>query len=553
MAWLVALDGGLAGKKFPLDATFLVGRGPFNHVVLDDVRISRQHAKVSPEAGGHVVYDLNSANGTFVNDEPVTRHRLAPGDLVRFGPFRFRFEADPDTDMRPRMMRRRTSEELTRPGFDPPTKIVGETDAQVPRTLIMTGGLADLEQADRRLRTLFAFVQSIATTLDSAELLDRISEGLLDAFPSGMLAVVYLLDAQTDTMDPQRVKARDKRVIPHPPLPAELYMDLVQRGKAVLSAPMSLAFEDEEGASSGLAMHAPMVYRGRVVGILNVRCDPGSGFSQGDLDLLTAIASHAALAQESSKLHQASLAQQRMQRDLNLAQEIQKSFLPSTLPTPTELSFVAEYRPAYSVGGDFYDVFWQSKDRIGCVIGDVSGKGVAAALLMARVSSDLRTALITERGPAAALSRVNREVVARGQHDIFVTAVALSIHVPTRTVTLANAGHLPPYVRRADEGELIRFDDATSCPLGLFDVIGYEQADLRLFPGDTLVLTTDGIQEATSERGEQFGFGRLETALAHGPPGPEEIAARLLGALRTHVGAAPQYDDLTLLLCGAKE
>ncbi len=550
MAWLVALDGGLAGKKFPLEATFLVGRGPFNHVVLDDVRISRQHAKISPEAGGHVVYDLNSANGTFVNDDPVTRHRLAAGDLVRFGPFRFRFESDPDTDMRPRY-KRRTSEELTRPGFDPPTKIVGEADAQVPRTLIMTGGLADLEQADRRLRTLFGFVQSIGTTLDTAELLDRISEGLLDAFPSGTLSVVYLLDSVTDTMDPKRVKARDKRVVPSPPLPAELYMDLVQRGKAVLSAPMSVAFDDEE-ASSGLAMHAPMVFRGRVVGVLNVRCDPGSGFTQGDLDLLTAIASHAALAHESSQLHQASLAQQRMQHDLNLAQQIQKSFLPSSLPTPTELSFVAEYRPAYSVGGDFYDVFWQGRDRIGCVIGDVSGKGVAAALLMARVSSDLRTAMLTERGPAAALSRVNRELVARGQHDIFVTVVALSIDVPKRTITFANAGHLPPYIRRREEGELVRVEDATSCPLGLFDVIEYEQAELRLLSGDTLVLTTDGVQEATSERGEQFGFGRVESSLAHGSSSPHEISSRLLGALRTHVGAAPQYDDLTLLVCGAK-
>ncbi len=171
---------------------------------------------------------------------------------------------------------------------------------------------------------------------------------------------------------------------------------------------------------------------------------------------------------------------------------------------------------------------------------------------MARVSSDLRTAMLTERGPAGALARVNRDLVARGQHDIFVTAVALSLHVPTRTITLANAGHLPPYVRRAEEGELVRIEDATSCPLGLFDVIDYEQADVRLLGGDTLVLSTDGVQEATSERGEQFGFGRVETALAHGSSSPQDIASRLLGALRQHVGAAPQYDDLTLLLCGAK-
>ena len=96
MAWLVAIDGEHAGRRFPLDAPCLVGRGPYNHVVLDDTRISRQHAKISPESGGHVVYDLNSANGSFVNDVQIKRQRLAPNDVVRFGPFTFRFEGDPD-------------------------------------------------------------------------------------------------------------------------------------------------------------------------------------------------------------------------------------------------------------------------------------------------------------------------------------------------------------------------------------------------------------------------------------------------------------------------
>src|SRR6185312_1244154 len=98
MAWLVAIDGELAGRRFSLDAPCLVGRGPYNHVVLDDTRVSRQHAKISPEPGGHVVYDLNSANGTFVNDVQVKREKLQPNDVVRFGPFRFKFESDLATD-----------------------------------------------------------------------------------------------------------------------------------------------------------------------------------------------------------------------------------------------------------------------------------------------------------------------------------------------------------------------------------------------------------------------------------------------------------------------
>lgn len=556
MAWLVALDGGLAGRKFPLDTTFLVGRGPFNHVVLDDATISRQHAKIAPEVEGHVVYDLGSANGTFVNDQPVKRQALAMGDLVRFGPFRFRFEAV--ADEAPQLnVRASRHEEMTRVGFEAPAKIVGEADAQIQRTLITTGGLADLNEAERRLRTLFAFVHAIAATLDSATLLDLMVSNLFEAFPGATVAAVYTLDEATSSMIPSRARTRDAREIPHYPLPGELYKAIVQGGKALLSTPMSMDWDDDAvGPTSGrrqeaLLMHAPMLYAGAVLGVLNVRCDPGSGFSQGDLDLLTALASHAAMALQNAKLHQASLAQQRLQRDLALAQQIQKSFLPLTLPRAHGLAFSAEYRPAYDVGGDFYDVFWISADRIGCVIGDVSGKGIPASLLMARVSSDLRTAMLTTDSPKSALARANTELCARQQHDIFVTAVAMTIHVPTRTVTLSNAGHMPPYVRGLQPGDLTRIDGGASSPLGLFEEIPYSDLQIVLRPFDTLVLTTDGVHEATDPDGNQLGFEGVEAALREGPSDAASLTQRLLVAVKAHARGAREYDDLTLLCCGA--
>ncbi|MBL8742887.1 MAG: SpoIIE family protein phosphatase, partial [Myxococcales bacterium] len=522
---------------------------------LDDVRISRQHAKIASEPGAHVVYDLGSSNGTFVNDNPVKRHALAFGDLVRFGPFRFRFEADPLDAPSP--TGRRASfhdEELTRVGFEAPTKIVGETNARVPRTLVHSGGLADLEEADRRLRTLFSFVQAIAATLDTNALFESIVSNLFDAFPTGALAAVYTLDEETKTMAARRVKSRDGTDVPHYPLPAELYLELVQGSKAVLSAPLALDFDEPTGQSSqALLMHAPLVYRGVVLGVLNVRCNPGSSFTQGDLDLLAALASQAALALQNARLHQESLAQQRLQRDLALAQQIQKSFLPVTVPDAPGLRFFAEYRPALAVGGDFYDVFWLSppddgsQGKIGCIIGDVSGKGVSAALLMARVSSDLRTALLTRGSPAAALEHTNRELVQRGQHDIFVTAVAMTIDVGARTISLSNAGHMPPYVRRR-HGELTRIDAATSSPIGLLAEMPYAEVELSLAPGDAIMLMTDGVHEATNEQGHQLGFEGVELALRSGRTGVGLVEA-LLSAVRVHAGGGPPYDDLTLLLC----
>jgi serine phosphatase RsbU (regulator of sigma subunit) len=255
------------------------------------------------------------------------------------------------------------------------------------------------------------------------------------------------------------------------------------------------------------------------------------------------------MAMQNARMHQESLKQQRLQQDLVLAEQIQKSFLPSQLPQVRGIEFITEYRPAYSVGGDFYDVFWLSRDRLGVFIGDVSGKGVSAALLMARVSSDLRAAALVEVEPSRVLAAVNTAVFERNQPDIFVTAVYLVLDVRNNQMVMANAGHLPPFIRRAS-GATERVEGGTGTAIGIFEDAEYEQAVVQLAPGDTMVLCSDGVLEATDIRGEQFGFEGLERSLASGDTRAAAIAERLHGHLREHVGDAAQYDDITLLLCG---
>lgn len=554
MAWLTAIDGAHAGRRFALDATFLVGRGPYNHVVLDDVRISRQHAKVSPEAGGHVVYDLSSANGTFVNDVRVKRQALSEGDHVRFGPFSFCFELDSDQE-RPssrRMRAIRTVEEPTRRGFEAPTKIVDSLDAARATQAALPAGLVELEDAERKLRTLYGFMQAVSTTLDEPQLIDGILRHLLEVFPSAGTVAAYFFDAASGNMEPRLVLQRGGVQAPGLTLPADIQEAVVKQGKAILSTPLTLEDPDAGPPVGGSMMHAPMIHRDVAQGVLNVRAKKkGATFTQGDLDLFTGIAAQAAMALKNAHMHEESLKQQRLQQDLVLAEQIQKSFLPARLPDVAGLEFISEYRPAFSVGGDFYDVFWRSPERLGVLLGDVSGKGVSAALLMARVSSDLRAAALAEADPARALSRVNQQLIARAQPDLFVTAIYLTIDVPTRRVVMSSAGHLPPYVRRARAGSLARVDGGVSTPIGLVEEAEYDQVELSLRPGDTLVLCTDGVIEATNARDEQFGFEGLERSLRAAPSSrASQLAARLERDVRAHVGDASQYDDLTLLLCG---
>ena len=547
MAWLVAVDGEHAGRRFSLDAPCLVGRGPYNHVVLDDTRVSRQHAKVSPEPGGHVVYDLNSANGTFVNEVQVKRQKLTAADVVRFGPFSFKFESE-TLDRTGPIKVGKFVESVTQVGVDPPSKIIDSLDASLATNPGVAHDLAELEDADRKLRTLYAFMQSIATTLEQGQLFERILRNLIEVFPAAESVAVYLREATTGMMEPRKVMRRDGGPPSLSTLPGLFHEEVVQKGRAILSAPLVPGTR----GGAGLSMHAPMIFGDEVQGVLHVRGGESGrvAFNQSDLDLLTGLASQAAMALQNARMHAESLKQQRLQQDLLLAEQIQKSFLPRQLPSVEGVEFITEYRPAYSVGGDFYDLFWLDHERVGVFIGDVSGKGVSSALLMARISSDLRVAALAEESPARAISRVNQAVLERKQHDIFVTGIYLTLDVRQRTVTLANAGHLPPFIRHHARGELERVEGGSGTAIGIFDEAVYEQTVLQLEPGDTLVLCTDGVLEATDEVGEQFGFERLELSLSSGDSRPKDVAARLQRDLREHVGDAPQYDDLTLIVLG---
>ena len=212
MAWLVAVDGELVGRRFSLDAPCLVGRGPYNHVVLDDTRISRQHAKVSPEPGGHVVYDLNSANGTFVNDVQVKRQKLAPSDVGALRALQLQVRVGGARPHRAASSSASSWRCTRRSACDPPSKIIDSLDASLAvQSRASAHGLAELEDADRKLRTLYAFMQSIATTLEQGELFERILRNLLDAFPAAEAVAVYLRDPTSGMMEPRKVMRRDER------------------------------------------------------------------------------------------------------------------------------------------------------------------------------------------------------------------------------------------------------------------------------------------------------------------------------------------------------
>jgi serine phosphatase RsbU (regulator of sigma subunit) len=238
------------------------------------------------------------------------------------------------------------------------------------------------------------------------------------------------------------------------------------------------------------------------------------------------------------------LEKQRLEVELQTAYRIQQRFLPTTLPDVPGWQVEAYWQPAQVVGGDFYDFLSLPGGRLGIVVGDVAGKGVPAALVMATTHTMLRTAAELFASPAAILQRVNNLLVAQVDPLMFVTCCYCVLDPATRQLTFANAGHLPPYRQTAHEVMELR---ARGLPLGLMPGVEYQETEALLHPGDSLIFYSDGLIEAHSPQGEMFGFPRFCDALLRYGNTPNLIA-NLRGQLRAFTGddGSPE-DDVTLI------
>ena len=308
------------------------------------------------------------------------------------------------------------------------------------------------------------------------------------------------------------------------------------------------SFDKATGFRTRSILCAPMVARnGRLMGVLQALNKAGHGvFTAEDEELLLAFASHAAIAIDRAQLVEAFVDKQRIEESLRLAHDIQMGMLPRSFPERPGLRTFAELLPARSVGGDLYDVV-DLGDRVFFLVGDVSGKGVPAALFMAVTKTLLRASAETEGTPAAVLARVNRELSRDNERSMFVTAFVGCLEVASGELQFANAGHNPPY-RISRGGAITEVQDAHGMAMGILEEFPYTTGSLKLDAGDGLFLFTDGVVEALNRAGEQFGSKRLMDCLSASAEAPPAAVVReVLTAVSAFVGEAPQFDDITVL------
>jgi serine phosphatase RsbU (regulator of sigma subunit)/anti-sigma regulatory factor (Ser/Thr protein kinase) len=349
----------------------------------------------------------------------------------------------------------------------------------------------------------------------------------------------------------ERVEAPPVEIAPNDPLVAYFSSatGAVDIGALQLDSPALEGLRE-----AGIKLVVPLVSQGELIGLLNLGPRRSEQeYSADDRKLLNDLAGHAAPAVRVAQLvreQEAEVRQrERIEQELRVAQLIQQQFLPQELPDLPGWQVAAYYGPAREVGGDFYDFIRLPGDEIGIVVGDVTDKGVPAALVMATTHSILRAEAPRLVAPSEVLTRANELLVDEMPAHMFVTCLYAVLNPATGQLRYANAGHNVPYVSTRDGVTELR---ATGMPLGLLPGMDYEEKEATLAPGDTVLLHSDGLAEAHNGEREMFGFPRVAALTGEASDG-EVLIDRLLKELQEFVGPGlEQEDDITLVTIGRR-
>ena len=295
----------------------------------------------------------------------------------------------------------------------------------------------------------------------------------------------------------------------------------------------------------------PLIYKDKVIGVLDLEHTRRGFFTDDHKRTVTTLAAQVAIALENARLYEEIARQEkRLERDLALARELQFRLLPHSLPKLPNLELAAKFIPARAIGGDLYDFVNYSQERMGMVIGDVSGKGAPAAIYAALVSGILRSHAPIEPGPAEMLRAVNFSLGERRIEGQFVSLIYAVWDDEQRSLQVANSGLPRPLYCHDGKIEVI---EATGLPLGLFDDAEYDEFTFKAKPGDMFVFFSDGILDARNRAGDMFGRSRVEAIVA----GCAEISAdcvvkSLFKAATEHAGGEEAFDDETVVAIKVK-
>jgi sigma-B regulation protein RsbU (phosphoserine phosphatase) len=527
------------GRTIPIKGTVIqIGRDPTSDLRFEDSHISRQHARIERHPdGAFYLVDTSRHQATFLNGRKTAGFRplrLCDGDRIKVGEHEMIFRCE--------------SQVLP---VDP------ETGSSVLETIDDLSSFHLSERARRPAETLKAVLdvnRSLGGGGEIDEVLDRALGGLMELFPIAECSLI--VTGEADGGLPVRSIRHRGGPPPKLTLSRTILHQVLQQGEAVLIRDVATdgRYKEHESVAAlfRTALCVPLLgSSGKPLGMvqLGAREDRGSRFTSDDLELLAALALPLAVAVENHRLL-------REREQWAAAREIQRALLPRERPEIPGYTFWECYRPALEVGGDSYDYIRTGDDgradgaRWVIGVGDVAGKGLPAALLSAAVNPEIRHAVRGGAPPAEVLTRVNRHVVDGGFDARFVTMILAELDPRRHQVTLCNAGHERPLIRRVDGGVEPLELPGSGPPLGVVADAVYAATSIDLEPGELLVLHSDGLVDAWDGHRRRFGADRVLRTLSVAPAGASQAGEALLDAVMKHTNGAAPFDDLTIICFG---
>jgi phosphoserine phosphatase RsbU/P len=525
-------------KTIPIAfGSLLIGRNKECQAVLvGDSKVSKRHAELRRDASGVYLRDLKSTNGTTVNGELLQdgERQLHDGDKVRICEHLFVFH----------------STLVTLSDDDDSSKIIGSID------MASSSRLMTKVRSEERLLAILDISRDIGNTLHLREVLEKTLGSLFRIFPQAERGFILLRKAIGGDPVLQAVKHRSPEGGALT-VSTTVFAHVMDKGTAILSQNLVAAFpksESLQGTEIRTMMGVPLLDQQRnPIGMIQIDTfDQKSKFSQEDLDLLVAVAGPIGLAVENASLHEERIRFTNIQASLVAAREVQFAMLPESRPDVPNYEFWDFYEPAESVGGDYFDYMPlkgpASESKVWAVIlGDVAGHGMPAALMVAKLSSEARMCFLTEPDPVEAMEKLNRQLADVRFPERFITFLGTVLDVEANTLTIINAGHMGPMVRRANGRVEILGEQEGGPPLAIFENTKYRATQTKLELGDVVILYTDGVHEAMNPECEIFCTNRLKRTIETAPAGAEAVVDAIVRAVRQHAAGSPQSDDIGIV------
>lgn len=531
--------GGVRREVAITTMPFRIGRQTGNELTLRDSRISRQQAQIIAPQGVYMIEDAGSRHGTFVNGQKVIRHELQPKDTIDFGMS--------DSYQLIYVGETASIEEL-----------IQRVDAQPPhesgsRELYHLGVLLDVA---RTMGTGLSLEDVLTTVLDAAIQVTRTERGvLLQANAAGELQTMVCRDSRKGTLRADEVQVsrsvlkrvantrREMIVSDTGDNPAISAGESVARMElhTVVAIPI-------EKLPTIEAVDATITTRqGELLGILYMDSHTAvTAFSDLDREVLRTLARECATVIENARLFAASRAKARLDHEIEIASQIQRHLLPKSFPDSPTLQICGTTLACLSVGGDCFDVFELSGGRYGFFIGDISGKGISAALLATLLQGVFYTTAALDIPLIESVKRVNKYLCERSIEERYAT-LFYGVLDPSGSLEYVNAGHVPPLLRRGDG--TVDALAAENLPVGMFADAEFVSSTTQLAPNDVLVIYTDGVTEASNINNEMFDETRLR-AILHAFEGSSgnDLSMAIQNGMREFTQGAPQNDDITMLV-----